>query len=105
AHDTRRTTFSASCASLWPSAENLFSLFFKLFTFDCELRDGVRQLFFRNDLYNEFSFARTVKFAEENSLPPSQHQPATLDKHDLAAAHEHGFDVRIRVAFTMPIRA
>src|SRR5215472_6222174 len=50
---------------------------------------------FRNYFHDEFPFPRSVKLAEENALPASQHQASIFHEHDLAAANKHGLHMRV----------
>src|SRR5262249_32515879 len=58
-----------------------------------------------NDLYLHRPLARSVIFAEENTLPTPQNEPSFLHKYLLARAGENCLGVRIRIPLGMPVRA
>jgi hypothetical protein len=55
------------------------------------------------DLYVEFAFAGAVEFGEENALPAAEGEFAFFDEDELCGAGEHGFDVRVRIAFGVAV--
>lgn len=57
------------------------------------------------DLDVEFALAGAVEFCEENALPATEGEFAFFYENKLRGAGEHGFDVRVGVAFGVAVGA
>lgn len=57
-----------------------------------------------DNLDQQLAVARSIEFAEENSLPGAQDKASIFNEYHLACPCEHRFRVRIGVSLPMPIR-